>query len=66
MAKALARVGVKSKYDIPRVELIPVQGKFDSDPLRIREIQDLVAKIVLLGSKRGRPCKTEEGVKDAA
>ena len=52
--------------DLPRLELIPVAEEINSDPLRIKEIHDLVAQVVLLGQKLGRPSKKEEIDQNAA
>lgn len=67
MARKTSRVGDKPKLDWLRVQLNPVTGVSDSDPMRLKEIHDLIARIVLLGNKRGRTSKKEmEGVQDAA
>jgi hypothetical protein len=52
--------------ELPRTELIPVIEMMDSNPIRYKEIHDLVAQIVLLGQKRGRPSKQEEEDQNAA
>lgn len=67
MAKRVKAAVVQQFKTLPRVHLIPVPPSSSLDPLRLKEISDLVARIVLHGSKRGRPSKQpEEGYQDAA
>ena len=66
MAKKLARAATQAAPEMLRVQLIPTTNLSASDPLRLKEINELVAQIVLLGQKRGRPSRKEEVNQDAA
>jgi len=66
MAKRIT-AAVRQFKTLPRVHLIPIPQSTISDPLRLKEISELVARIVLHSNKRGRPSKQlEEGYQDAA
>lgn len=67
MAKRIAALSSAAKRAIPRVELIPASVSADQDPLRRKDLDDLIAQIVLLGRRKGR-CKPQrdEEERDAA
>lgn len=66
MAKKLNPSAQRTKREIPRVELIPVHGITLLDPMRIKEIGDLVAKLVLLGRVRRKSKECDAEVLNAA
>lgn len=66
MAKKINPSGHRTKREIPRVELIPVQEIALSDPMRIKEIGDIVASIILLGRTRRKIRENETEVFNAA
>lgn len=49
-----------------RIIIEPTTDESALCPLRIKEIKDLVAEMIILGMKRGRPSKKEEELKDVA
>ena len=55
MAKILKSRGQPRTFELPRVDLIAVPLEESSDPMRDKEIRDLLAKMILLAHKRGRP-----------
>lgn len=66
MAKKLNPSADRTKREIPRVELIPVHGIALLDPMRIKEIGDIVANIVLLGRARRKSKESDAEVLNAA
>ena len=66
MARRISKSGKMAAPENLRVELIPISHSINLDILRNKEIQNMVAQIVLLGQKRGRPSKKEEEMKNAA
>jgi len=67
MAKRIKAAVIQQIKDLPRVYLIPINTVSSTDPMRLKEISDLVARIILYSNKRGRPSKhQEEGYQDAA
>lgn len=66
MARKKIKCGETSALDRLRVDLIPSLKNANEDILRIQEIRHLVAHIVLLGKKRGRPSKQTEEIDHAA
>jgi len=66
MAKKTGSISKKSNEQLPKIFIVPTDNASASCPLRIREIQDLVAEIIILGSKRGRPSSRTEELKDVA
>ncbi len=57
MAKPLAGLGVKSKFELPRVELEPVTMSKEDYQIKMDDVQRLVAQIIALSHKRGRKNK---------
>lgn len=67
MAKRIKSAVIQQSKNLPRVYLIPIFQSASSDPMRLKEISDLVARIILYSNKRGRPSKQqEEDYQDAA
>lgn len=66
MAKRLSSRAIKCMDQLPPIQLIPISSVEGTDILRVKEIEDIVAQIVLIGQKRGRPSRKEEETKDAA
>ena len=66
MAKVRKEKSNKDNNSLPKVFIAPTTNEASSCPLRIKEIQDLVAEIVVLGLKRGRPARNEMELKDVA
>jgi hypothetical protein len=66
MAKKLGSHGLHVKRDLPRVHLIPAKDLDASDPMRQKEIVDIVVQIILLGRCRRRPSKKDMETKNAA
>jgi hypothetical protein len=66
MARKSAGVGKYASSEQLRVHLIPAKDSTVADPLRLNEIADLVAQIVLLGRSRRRVSKEEKEGQDAA
>jgi len=66
MANKVTPFGSRKNPELPKIEWFPVGDTAVNEPLRDKEIHDLVAQIVLLGKKRGRPSKPEEADQDAA
>ena len=61
------RMSNKRKGNEFKVHLIPVNEKRFSDPNRISELHNIIARIVLTSNKRGRPStRCEEEVPYAA
>ena len=66
MAKKPKGVARRLRHELPSVELIPVKVEKDDATMRRQEVIDMVAKMVLLGTKLGRPSLRDEDIKDAA
>lgn len=66
MAKKTGSNSKKQNRPLPQIFFEPTNDETASCPLRIKEIQDLVAEIIILGTKRGRPSRSEEELKDVA
>jgi hypothetical protein len=66
MAKKTGSNSKKQNRPLPQIFIEPTNDETASCPLRIKEIQDLVAEIIILGTKRGRPSRSEEELKDVA
>jgi hypothetical protein len=63
------KTGSNSKSeDKPLLKIIitPTTDESALCPMRIKEIQDLVAEIIILGMKRGRPSHKQEELKNVA
>jgi len=54
MAKRFATLSKRAKRAIPKLEMIPVQDSPGQDPLRLKDLDDLIAQIVLLGRRKER------------
>lgn len=66
MAKKLNSPVQRTMREIPRVELSPVLEIALTDPMRLKEIGDIVAQIVLLGRSRRRSVANKVEVQNAA
>lgn len=66
MAKKDGRNSNKKDKQLPTVTIAPTNDEAALCPLRINEIQDLIAEIIILGKKRGRPSSHQEEFKDVA
>lgn len=66
MAKKNGSNSKKENKPLSKVFIAPTNNESASCPLRIKEIQDLVAEIIVLGVKRGRPAKDERELEDVA
>lgn len=66
VAKKFNPPGHRALREIPRVELSPVFEVALTDPMRIKEIGDIIAQIVLLGRSRRRSTVTKSEVQNAA
>ena len=51
---------------LPKITFEPTTDESALCPLRIKEIKDLVAEMIILGTKRGRPSQDQEELKDVA
>jgi len=51
---------------LPNITIAPTNNEAALCPLRINEIQDLIAEIIILGKKRGRPSSHQEEFKYVA
>lgn len=51
---------------LPKITFVPTTDESALCPLRIKEIKDLVAEMIILGTKRGRPSQEQEELKDVA
>lgn len=63
------KIGSNSKSEteiLPKITFAPTTNESAMCPLRIKEIHDLVAEIIILGVKRGRPSHSQEELKDVA
>ncbi len=54
MAKKAGRNSGHTSDQLPKVFIVPTNDESTSCSLRIKEIQDLVAEIIILGTKRGQ------------
>jgi hypothetical protein len=66
MAKKIGSNSKKQNETLLKIIIAPTDDESSACPLRIKEIQDLVAEIIILGIKRGRPSKKNEELKDVA
>ena len=66
MAKKNGSNSKKQTEKLPKLIIAPTNNESASCPMRIKEIQDLVAEIIILGVKRGRPVKSEGELEDVA
>lgn len=65
----MKKTGSDSKSEdkpLLRIIIEPTTDELAMCPLRIKEIKDLVAEMIILGMKRGRPSQKQEELKDVA
>lgn len=66
MAKVTRQKIQKDQSLLPKIFIEPTTNEEALSASRIKEIQDLVAEIIILGLKRGRPARKDEELKDVA
>lgn len=66
MAKKVKNTSNSQNEVSPKMTIAPTTDESVLCPLRIKEIKDLVAEIIILGTKRGRSSHKLEELKDVA
>jgi hypothetical protein len=66
MAKKTGNDSKLKTKPLPKITFIPTTDESALCPLRIKEIKDLVAEMIILGTKRGRPSHHQEELKNVA
>jgi hypothetical protein len=67
--KLAKKISVNSKREpreIPAIEWIATQEISDQDPLRMKDLDELITKIILSGRSQRKPASCEEEVQNAA
>ncbi|MBL7544864.1 MAG: hypothetical protein JNL11_13690 [Bdellovibrionaceae bacterium] len=66
MRKPRNKCGSKTMKDVKVIEVTFVQDDSGSSAERTREVRKLIAQMIELSHKRGRPAKEEEEISNAA
>jgi hypothetical protein len=66
LAKKILAISKREPREIPAIEWIPTQEISDQDPLRMKDLDELITKIVLSGRSQRKSVSCEEEVQDAA